>query len=417
MPKWKYYNPEGMQDKLFDRCFIKRNLESKLIQAFRDNGYYEIDTPAIEFYDVFSNDSKIISPESLFKFVDEKGRLLALRPELTIPAARVVGTKLKDISLPIKISYLGNCYQFTDAGPGQQREFTQAGVEIFATNNPFYDAQIIKMAIETIKLAGIDEFTIELGQVEFFKGLMEQTKFDDEIIELVRTMIEAKDYFGVEELLDSKKVDISIKEKILNMPSYLGDKKTLLILQKSDLNIRSKNAITNLLNILDILEQFGLSSYISVDLGMVKKLNYYTGMIFKGLTYGLGYPILSGGRYDNLSEIYGKALCATGFSIGIDSLLNALQRQNKQISKPSMDTLVMFSKSGRNSAINIAKQLREQGLSVDLIDESVTKEYAIMKNIPGIIHVIDAKNIEIINLLDDTTIKTTIEQLMKGESS
>ncbi|MCK5812217.1 MAG: ATP phosphoribosyltransferase regulatory subunit [Clostridiales bacterium] len=417
MPKWKYYNPEGMQDKLFDRCYIKRNLESKIIQVFRNNGFYEIDTPAIEFYDVFSNDRQIIAPESLFKFVDKKGRLLALRPELTIPAARVVGTKLKDMSLPIKISYLGNCYQYTDAGPGQQREFTQAGVEIFASNNPFYDAQIIKMAIETIKQAGIEEFTIELGQVEFFKGLMEQTMFDEETIELIRTMIEAKDYFGVEELLDDREVKASIKEKILNMSSYLCDKKTLLILQKSDLNTRSKNAITNLLNILDILEQFGLTSYISVDLGMVKKLNYYTGMIFKGLTYGLGYPILSGGRYDNLSERYGKPLCATGFSVGIDSLLNALQRQDKKSEKPSVDTIVMFSVKGRNSAINITKQLKEQGLSVDLVDDSITKEYAIKRNVPGIIHVLDDENIKIINIQEDTTINTTIEQLLKGETS
>ncbi|MBN2852209.1 MAG: ATP phosphoribosyltransferase regulatory subunit [Clostridia bacterium] len=412
MPKWKLYNPEGMQDILFERCYQKKNLENSIRSLMRSNGYREIETPVIEFYDVFSNDTQIINQESMFKFVDEKGRILALRPDLTIPTARVVGTKLKEMNLPVKVSYIGNCFQYNDFGLGKQREFTQAGIEIFAMNNPFYDAEVISMAIKTLLLSGVEEFTIELGQVEFFKGLMEEAKFSDDTIETIRKMIEAKDYFGVEELVNESKVNEAIKEQILSLPNYCGDKNTLLELKNKSLNQRSERAVDNLLDILSILEKYDMTQYISVDLGMVKKLNYYTGMIFKGLTYGIGFPILSGGRYDHLCETYGRPLSATGFSLGIDALLTVLQRNETMSDKSSFDTVVMFSEQGRDMGILIAHQLREQGLKVDLIYSEFNLQYAVERNIPGIIYIIDNENIEITNIEDATTVKTTVTQLM-----
>jgi len=415
MPKWKLYNPEGMQDILIDRCYAKRDIENEIRDLFRKNGFMEIETPVVEFYDVFSNDEQLVNQEAMFKFVDEKGRILALRPDMTIPTARVIGTKLKDMNLPIKISYLGNCFKYDGIGSAKQREFTQAGIEIFAKNNPFYDAQIIKMAIKTLLKMGLEQFTIELGQVEFFKGLMEQTNFDEELIELIRTMIEAKDFFGVEELLGEKDIPANVKEHITNLSNYFGDKKMLLQLKESKLNTRSLKAIDNLLAILNILEEEGLEKYISVDLGMVKRLKYYTGMIFKGLTYGVGFPILSGGRYDSLCEKFGKSLSATGFSLEVDILLNILQRNENILPKSSFDTLVVFNQKGRNTAVIITNQLREQGLKVDLICDKVNKKYAIERNIPGVINILDDENIEILNIEENTNIKTTVSQLIGGD--
>jgi len=414
MSKWKLYNPEGMQDILVDRCYIKRNMEKDIRDIFRSKGYMEIETPTVEFYDVFSNDTQLISQENMFKFVDEKGRILVLRPDITIPIARVAGTKLSKSELPLKVSYIGKCYRYNNSGGGKQREFTEAGIEIMGSDDSFYDAQVIVTAIETMLSTGISEFTIELGQVEFFKGLMEEAQFDEALIETIRKMIEAKDYFGIEELLKDKSIDMQLKNSILSLSSYFGDRQMLDKLKMQKLNKRSKKAIENLLEILDIIEEFGLLKYISIDLAMVKKIEYYTGMIFRGLTYGIGFPIISGGRYNSLCEIYGRKLSATGFSIGIDVALTVLQRNNVDLEINNYDTLVSFKKEGRKTAIEITKQLTKQGLKVDLISGDYNKKYATQKNIPGIINVLDEENIEVINILDKTLIKTTISQLLGG---
>ena len=416
MPKWKLYNPEGMQDILFDRCFIKKNMENDIRNIFRSQGYMEIETPVVEFYDVFSNETQLIAQESMFKFVDEKGRILALRPDMTIPVARVVGTKLKEAQLPIKLSYIGNCYKYNDFGGGRQREFTQAGIEIMGSDDCFYDAKVIVTAIETMLSTGIEDFTIEIGQVDFFIGLMEETCFSESTIEKIRKMIEAKDFYGVEELLTDKKIDLNLRKNILDLSSYFGDKQMLIELKERKLNNRSKKAIENLIEIIDIIDDFNLLKYISIDLAMVQNIEYYTGMIFKGLTYGIGFPIISGGRYNNLCEKFGRKLSATGFSIGIDVALTVLQRNNRNKEINSYDTLISFNKTGRKTAIMISKELREQGLKIDLVAGSYNKKYAKNKNIPGIINVIDNENIEIINIEENEVIKTNLKELLGGKS-
>ncbi|MFO7636290.1 MAG: ATP phosphoribosyltransferase regulatory subunit [Clostridia bacterium] len=415
----KLYNPEGMYDLLFDRCRVKKEIEGTIRDIFQSFGFMEIETPSMEFLGVFHSENNIIPEESLFKLFDEKGRILALRPEMTIPAARVAATKLKDMKLPLKISYLGNCYKSDAYGGGKQKEFTQAGVEIMGSPGAFADAFVIVTAIEAIKGTGIMDFTIELGQVEFFKGLMEQAGFREDVAEQIRQIIEKKDFFSLEEMLAGLEMDKAVRESILSLPEYFGGKEMLVRMKEKSLNDRSMKAVDNLIEIFDILDEFDASQAVSVDLGMVSNLSYYTGIIFKGLTYGVGFPLLTGGRYDQLCRGFGRDIPSTGFSLDIDMALTALYRNRSNLESPATDSLVCFCPEERKTGILLAMALRGQDLKVELFSENqdmeYIKAYALERNIPGVVQVESPGGIFIHDLTAGTCSRTDLDKLMKGK--
>lgn len=419
MSKWKIYTPEGVQDILFDECYLKRLLEEKLRNIFRSSGYQEIETPMFEFYDVFSEDSDKTPQETMFKFFDQQGRILVLRPEMTIPVARISATKFKDISAPIRYSYIGNTFNYTELGGGKQKEFTQAGIEMVGVNTPEADAEVIATAISAVKAMGLESFQIDIGQVEFFKGLMEEAGIADNDIEQMRILIDRKDFLGVEELVKGQDIREDLKELIFSLPRLFGSIDVIEKVEKITLNERSINALNNLRKVLQILDDYGYSKYVSVDLGMVRSLNYYTGIIFRGFTYGAGFPILSGGRYDSLVGKFGKNSPAIGFSLGVNMIMIALDRQKIETEKPSLDTLVCYLDEGRKTAFKVSQELRRQGLVVEVdvacqgIDQ--LKNYALSKKIGGIIMIRDDENIEVHNLENGEISMTTFAELAGGK--
>ena len=418
MSKWKIYTPEGVQDILFEECYTKREMEEAIRRLFRSCGYYEIETPTIEFYDTFSAEENLTPQETMFKFFDKQGRILVMRPEATIPVARVAATKLKDASYPLRFSYLGNMFRYNELGGGKYNEFTQAGVEILGISSTEADAEVISTAIQAVKAAGMQNFQIDIGQVEFFKGLMEESRLSEQDAEQIRILIDRKDYIGIEELVKKHDMNSGLKELILELPRLFGSNDVLDRVAKITSNPRSLNALENLRQVLDILEDAGLGNYVSVDLGMVQSHNYYTGIIFRGFTYGVGFPILSGGRYDKLVEKFGKKCAATGFSIGINMIMTALERQKAVFAVPKSDTLVCYGKSGRKSAFEIAGELRRQGLNVEMDlgfdNMQAARAYAGSKGIGGIVHVLDAGRIELYNLENGEVTQVTVSELLKN---
>ena len=263
----------------------------------------------------------------MFKFTDSQGRILVLKPDMTIPIARVAATKLKENVWPAKIFYVGNTFSFSELGGGKQKEYTQAGVEVLGVNSPEADAELIALAIQALKLAGIEEFQIDIGQVDFFRGLMEQSGLPSIEAEQIRELIDTKDFVGVEQLVNKHNIPDELKELILNLPSYFGSIDVIDELSKKNVSGKALRALEYLKNVIAILEDWGVGDHISIDLGMVQSLNYYTGIVFRGFTHSVGYPVLSGGRYDNLVQRFGKDCPATGFSLGINMIMTALERQ------------------------------------------------------------------------------------------
>lgn len=391
MSKWNIYTPEGVQDITGPECYIKKQMEEKARKIFESRGYHVIETPTIEFYDVFSSGKNILSQESMFKFFDKEGRILVLRPDMTVPAARLAATKMKDKKKPLCFSYIGNTFKYNQSGGGKQKEYTQAGVEVIGVKGPEADTEVIVTAIELIKALGLENFQVDIGQVEFFKGLMEEAGFNEEETEELRRLIDSKDYLDLEEIIKGKNMSAQLKELILSLPGLFGSADLIENVEKLKLNKRSMDALSNLRSILDILKDYGCEKYVSIDLGMVPSLEYYTGMIFRGFTYGVGFPILSGGRYDNLLGNFGDEEYATGFSAGINMLISAMRRQKLITKEPSTDYYISYEEGCRAQAFKKARELRGNGKSVqmDVAKLNVTEalEYCLENNIRNLIYI------------------------------
>lgn len=418
MSKWKIYTPDGVQDILFDECYAKREIENKIRNTFRSYGYYEIETPTIEFFDVFSSEIEHFPQESMIKFFDQKGRILVLRPDITVPVARITATKNRDIQLPIKYSYIGNVFRFNEVGGGRQNEFTQAGIELLGDYSSESDAEIIAIAINTLKATGLERFQIDIGQVEFFKGLAEEAGFSNEDVDDISKFIDTKDFVGVDAIVKKYEMSNQLKELFLKLPGLFGSVEVISELKKSTTNNRSLKALENIEEVIGILGDYGLAKYISVDLGMLKDLNYDTGIIFRGFTDGVGFPILSGGRYDSLTSSFGRDCPATGFSLRINMLLTALEKNQVIAEKPGVDSLVCCQKNNRKIAIEISESLRRQGMSIetfilsDTIQEGIN--YAGFKKIGGVIFIEDNGKISIHDLINNTTNVTSYEELLNN---
>jgi ATP phosphoribosyltransferase regulatory subunit len=415
----KIYTPGGLNDILHEECFLKKDLETGMRSLLRTYGYKELEPPTIEYYDVFSGDNDLIPQETMFKFFDQYGRILVLRPDLTISVARITATKLKDCESPIRHFYIGNAYKYNEIGGGKQKEFTQAGVEIIGQSNPESDAEVIATAINTIKSAGLKKFQIDIGQVEFFNGLMDETGLNQEEIDQIRELIDSKDYIGIEEIVAKHNIRKELGELILDLPKLFGSADVIAKAEKITNNERSLNALKNLRNILEIIDDYGFSEYVSVDLSLVPSSNNfkcYTGIIFKGFTYGVGFPILRGGRYDNLLSNFNDDRPATGFSLGINFLMMALDRQKIPSNTLKIDSLVCYNDAGRKTAFKLVKELRKQNLyiEVDLSRKGIEdqREYAKKSNIDGLIYVLNDEDIEVHNLENGEITKTSITKIL-----
>jgi len=417
MAKWKIYTPEGVQDILFEDCYLKKNLENKVRNLFRKYGYFEVETPTIEFYDTFAAEPDLTPQEMMFKFFDQQGRILVLRPDATVPIARVMATKYKEVQYPLRFSYIANMFRYNEFGGGKQKEFTQAGVEILGAATPESDAEVIATAIRSVKECGLDNFQIDIGQVDFFKGLMEETGLSEQDAEQIRILIDRKDFLSIEEFVENRGIAGSLKELIMELPKLFGSVDIIDRAERITTNERSLNSLKNLKSVLEILYDYDLEKYISIDLGMVQSLNYYTGIIFRGFTYGLGFPILSGGRYDNLVGSFGRSCPATGFSLGINMVMTALERQKAEAEKPYIESLVFCEKEGRKLAFKLCEELRNQGMIIELyIGEGgmeKCRDYAAYKGIGGIIHVINSEDIELLDLKTGETTRTNIKELLE----
>lgn len=375
--KYRLQVPDGVYDTLTEECYNKRELEQSIRHSFFISGYDEVETPGFEYFDVFANGIGAVKQEKLIKFFDEHGRILALRPEFTMQIARMAATKITQF--PARICYISNAYGIEEPFYSSQREFTQAGVELLGLCGAEADAEVLAVAIEALQGVGLHNFQIDIGQVEYFKGLMEEAGLTREESEELRGYVDQKDDLAIELFLKDRSIGSVITETIRELPALYGGKEVLQSAIEVSSNPRCVRAIKNLSDIYDILSDFGFASYISIDLGMLQSIDYYSGLIFKGYASGIGNTILSGGRYDHLIQKFGKDIPATGCAMGIKRILIALERQGKLIKIPEISYVVAGEKHLRGKIYQNIQTLRIQGKRVQPalhLDRQGLQEYA-----------------------------------------
>ena len=376
MNNLRNYIPDGMYDYLYDEENIKISIEEKLKTTFKLNGFSKVETPLLEFYDVFDDQTKSIDVEKMYRLTDNNGRTLVLRPDMTTPIARVVSTKVKDLTHPIKLFYSEYVYRKNDNYKGKLSEVPQVGVEVIGNNSVQCDVEVISTAIEALLNANIKGFKIELGQADYVHSLLKDIDLLDKS-ELIN-YIENKNYSAVLKYLNNN-VDLIKDESfevIRELPKLFGGKEVLEKAKSLTKNTKALAALNNLENIYNQLDSMGLSEYLMIDLAMVQTIHYYTGVIFKGYGEGLGEYILSGGRYDNLCNHFDKELPATGFAINTYQLIQ-LSKYNTVDNK-----IMIHSNTMLNKAYELMNKLHQENkiAEISLYDSlEDTKDYALEK--------------------------------------
>jgi ATP phosphoribosyltransferase regulatory subunit len=375
------YIPEGTKDILFDECSEKIRIEELLRDSYNACGFKDIITPTLEFYDVFNGDHTTIAQEKMYKLFDNHGRIMVLRPDVTTPIARVTATKLNEAAFPLRFCYTSNVFRVNESMFGKANEVTQSGVEIIGVNSVKADAELIITGINALRNCGLEDFKIEIGQAEFFKSLVEELDVDDECRETIRSFVEDKNFITLDHYLRDKIKDYSeYKLRALReIPRLFGKIEVVEKARKLTGNKDALDALDNIMKVYGLIERAGLGSYISIDLGMVQNMDYYSGIIFRAFTYGTGSYILSGGRYDELIKSFGRDLPAIGFAIDIDSLMIALQSRGHSNKNRQKRIVLFYTEELSNKAFQLSNLLRENSYvcEMSLFDtEEETLEYA-----------------------------------------
>ena len=346
------HTPAGLTDILVKECELKFKIETAAREVFDRHGYHVVQPPMFEYYDVY--DAAVTKAENMFKFFDNNGRMLALRPDLTTSVARIAATKPLG-ELPYRIAYSGSAFRNDETfSNDRRREFSQAGIELIGNGGTDADAEVIEIAIEALLKFGVKDFQIDMGHADYYKGLAEIAGLDPIVSDKLRANINDKDFVAIEGILDGIDIDEKLKEVFMELPKMFGGIETAVAAAKNPIiGEKSRAALENLISVYEILKGKGLDKYISTDLGMVPNLDYYTGIIVKGFAKGVAFPICSGGRYDNLTEKFGKALPATGIAIGIERVMTALSDIRERNDENASEYITVALAKGRLAELSI----------------------------------------------------------------
>ncbi len=391
MKRYELITPEGTRDLLFDECLAKREAEKRISDIFKRHGYSEVVTTGIEFYDVFSKGSRTVKQEALYKLTDSKGRLIVLRPDSTIPIARLVATRLKDAQLPLRLYYNQPYFENNALLKGHSDEVTQAGVELIGTKSRKADFEVLSLAVEALSSIDPKNFRIEIGNVGIFKELVAQLGVDYETAEQIRYFIVTKNYPALNDLLDTFG-DSDVIRALKELPRLFGKEEVFERVEKLFINEQIKSILTDLKYVYESLLTLGIKDNLSVDLGSVNKIDYYTGLTFKGYLAGIGEDVLAGGRYNHLISEFGYDQPATGFGINVNACASLLLKNNCAPKTKVSDVIVFSELKDVMKAINYSNSLAKDGAVVEnSVFETLeeTRDYALRKGISKLVLVAD----------------------------
>lgn len=360
------HTPDGVRDIYNEECARKLSLQERMHEVFATCGYKDIQTPTFEFFDIFNKERGSVASREMFKFFDRDGNTLVLRPDITPSVARAATKYFSEEDMPVRLCYMGNTYINNSSYQGRLKEVTQLGCELIGDSSVEADAELIAMVIQCMKKAGFVDFQVQIGEVNYFNGLIAQAGIDETVEAKLRGLIEEKNYFGVEALLAKTLIDDKLKKSLLGMADLFGDDDVLMKARANTDNEAALKAVERLEELYKVLEMYKLEKHVSFELDMLGKYNYYTGIIFRAYTYGTGDAIITGGRYDNLMGQFGKAAPSIGFAIVMNRLMLALSSQKIEVPLPKAVTVLYYDEENLQEAIEKACVLREQGERVEL---------------------------------------------------
>lgn len=353
-----FEKPLGMRDtfpQIYEKLERVRKIGSELL---RNRGFEFIKTPTVEYYDTVGKASAI-HDTTLFKLVDSQGSTLVLRPDMTTPIVRVATSKLLKEKIPQRLAYFENVFRAQQQEGGRPAEFEQMGIELIGDSSVFADAEVIMTAIELVKAYGIQSFKITIGHASVLSCILADYTESTEQAETLNGLLVQRNYVGFEEAVHTFHLP---KTKSDALFAFIEEAMSLSSIEEIEKYVRKNDALEYMRKLWDLLVAAGYEEYIAYDFTLSSHMNYYTGMLFEVFAAGSGFPIGNGGRYDGLLQHFGSNVGATGFSLRVDRLLEAMPRQELE----QDNVLVLFSEDRFQEALTQAQFLREQQKRVTL---------------------------------------------------
>lgn len=350
-----FEKPTGLKDYLPEVVSRLRTIEANVLGCMEQWGYNQIVTPTMEFYDTVGAASST-TDRKLFKLLDQQGRTLVLRSELTAPIARVVSSLLKEKPFPLRLSYHSNVFRAFEQEAGRESEFFQTGVELVGEGSSEADAEVIALAIASLQAAGISSFKIALGHVGYLNGLLNHTlNGREEEQQSLKNCLLQRDHVGYRQQLRQLKLDEETRLGLESILRLRGGEEICEQARAVTNDPTAQQSVEHLCSIWDVLKDYGVSHHVLIDLTMIGDFSYYTGMTFEGYSADLGFPVCSGGRYDNLLAHFGRPAPATGFALKTDRILDVVAKQ--PFDQPYR-ILIGYDRASRKMALARATELR-----------------------------------------------------------
>lgn len=361
------HTPEGVRDIYSMECAKKLAIQEQLHRVLHLYGYHDIQTPTFEYFDVFRKEIGTISSKELYKFFDREGNTLALRPDITPSIARAAATLFSEQRLPIRLCYIGNTFINQSSYRGKLKESTQLGAELIGDGTVEADAEMLALVIDSLKAVGLEEFQLMIGSAAFFQSLLQEAAMEEADELRARELITNRNYFGLDEHLKEIHMNEKTRNTFSQLAELVGGVEILEMAKQHAPNKAAREAIEHLEALYGLLQMYGMENYVTFDLSMSGTYGYYTGIVFRGYTYGTGDAIVKGGRYDRLLEKFGKDEPSIGFAIVADELMNALARQKIHVPVDCSNTVILYEKSREKEAIAFAQDCRRDGKNTELL--------------------------------------------------
>ncbi|WP_134704495.1 ATP phosphoribosyltransferase regulatory subunit [Ammoniphilus sp. YIM 78166] len=355
-----FEKPLGMRDYLPDLLAKQRFVEEKLNTCMKRWGYQEILTPTLEYYDTVGDASATLD-NKLFKLLDRQGRTLVLRPDVTAPIARVASSLLKDEPRPLRLMYNTNVFRAQQNEAGRNAEFIQSGVELIGDATVEADAEVIALAVASLQAAGLTNFKIAIGHVDFMEGLLEETVDSEDQREKLKERLHTSDYVGFRQDVEALSIAEDQKARLHGILKLRGGVEKLADAEALTINGRARKAVRNLQQLWGALQAYEVTEHILFDLNLLSSMNYYTGILFEGYAANQGWPVCGGGRYDQLLSRFGVDNPSTGFAIKMDRLLQSSELEAPQEQRK---IYIRYDQECRTEAIQKATDLRQDSIVI-----------------------------------------------------
>jgi ATP phosphoribosyltransferase regulatory subunit len=359
--------PRGTKDYLPPELKRHHYVEQNLREVFKLWGYQEIRSPTIELVEVLSTG---VGPEiidSMFKFQDFDGKIVALRAEMTTPTARILTTKMASTPKPIRLFYISNVFRYSQSYLEREREFWQAGVELIGCNTPEADGEVLSLLASSLKKLGLKAVRIDVGHAGLLKSLLKATGLDKEKQSALQRLLGHRNEEQLKEFMNQNNFSSELREAFLQLSSCRRLEELSSVALLSIRYGKIRNYLKALLEVNEALANYGVGKLVFFDFSLVRKIEYYSGIVFEASVPNLGLPLGGGGRYDNLLKKFGKLkIPATGFAVEIEKCLQALTAQGFQLPKEEKVKVIVTSKF-RDIAVKAVNAIRDAGV-VALLD-------------------------------------------------